>query len=437
MDSSLIKILTISTSPWDDANSSGNTLSNLFLNWDNVELSNIFCRESFPNNNVCKYYYRITAKMLAMNLFSSKRIGKAFIYDSAQSDKYNTSENAGKSSFEKKFIAVIHRYNLNFAYFIENILWKLNLWQNKKFDEFLQERSPNVIFAFAIPSVQRQLLLEYAKKKTNAKVVLMITDNVCNEYFSSNGKRGKEKAKRMKNILRLADKIYAITDELIGAYSKEFGVDISILRKACNFNVSVCNSSGSPIRIVYAGNLLYGRIEILRALGEAICKINFKEQKMFLEIYSGTEISNSEKKSLNISGASVFCGSRPFDEIKSIFLQSDIVLHVESFDPKQIDYVKFSFSTKITDALESGRNFMVIGPKGISSVEYPKRIPGTIIIDNLNQIQDTINSIVSGKVDLIKNAELIREYAMKHHSREVVLSTFKNDVNQLCNDKMI
>ena len=47
-----MKVLVISRNAWDDANSIGNTLSNLFAGIDDIEIANIYFRASKPNNNI-------------------------------------------------------------------------------------------------------------------------------------------------------------------------------------------------------------------------------------------------------------------------------------------------------------------------------------------------------------------------------------------------
>lgn len=66
-------------------------------------------------------------------------------------------------------------------------------------------------------------------------------------------------------------------------------------------------------------------------------------------------------------------GPRSYDEIKHIMHEADVVLHVESFDEKSIETVKYSFSTKIIDCLQSGSQILGVGPSGIASIEYLKK----------------------------------------------------------------
>ena len=57
-----MKILVFSNCEWDNTNSLGNTLSNFFEGeiWKNDDFYNIYMRNSLPNNNVCKNYYRMS-----------------------------------------------------------------------------------------------------------------------------------------------------------------------------------------------------------------------------------------------------------------------------------------------------------------------------------------------------------------------------------------
>ncbi len=268
-------------------------------------------------------------------------------------------------------------------------------------------------------------MLRFLKQNTNAKIVLFLVDNVCAKYLSGDGKEGLKEFQRLKEMFKLSEKNYGISEELRKIYGSKFGVDIAPLYKGCDFSTPVKTSAGNPVRIVYAGNLLYRRLDTLISLAKALKNINGNTQKYFLEVYSGTDISDKEKQSLNILETSQFCGSRSYDEIKEILSAADMVLHVESFEEDQIENVKYSFSTKITDCLQSGSVLTVIGPKGISSVEYSRHIPGAIVIDDTDQIQATFSELTIDS--LPERACAIREFAVKYHSIDAAHKSLQED----------
>ena len=46
-------VLILSRDSWNDTNSSGNTMSNYFKNWDSKCIANIYCRDEIPDNKIC------------------------------------------------------------------------------------------------------------------------------------------------------------------------------------------------------------------------------------------------------------------------------------------------------------------------------------------------------------------------------------------------
>ena len=94
---------------------------------------------------------------------------------------------------------------------------------------------------------------------------------------------------------------------------------------------------------------------------------------------------------------------------------ADIVLHVESFEEKQKELVKYSFSTKIIDCLQSGNVVLGIGPSNIASIEYLKKIDGAFVIDDMDNIFDSISKILNEKNILNENAKKTRDFAKENN----------------------
>lgn len=58
------------------------------------------------------------------------------------------------------------------------------------------------------------------------------------------------------------------------------------------------------------------------------------------------------------------------EKFKSIFFNSEALLHTESFDEDSIDLVKNSISTKIADSLASGIPIFAYGSSQIASMQH-------------------------------------------------------------------
>ena len=86
-----MNILVITKAAWDDRIASGNTLSNFFNGWKDVNFFCLYSREAMPNNNVCSEYYSVSPISIVKNLFRPSKIGKRFRYDSNSGNGQNPS----------------------------------------------------------------------------------------------------------------------------------------------------------------------------------------------------------------------------------------------------------------------------------------------------------------------------------------------------------
>lgn len=77
---SVLRILILSNTPWDNSNSFGNSFSNIFSGIDNIEIANIYCRYGEPDNCIVKKYFQITEKSLIKILKTARpRPGKKYL----------------------------------------------------------------------------------------------------------------------------------------------------------------------------------------------------------------------------------------------------------------------------------------------------------------------------------------------------------------------
>ena len=414
-----MRVLVVSDIEWSDDNSLGNTMSNLFLGNKEISVASLYRRTSNPSNLLCKKYFRISYISILKNFFKKEQIGEYFELEKPLSTK---TEVTG----EKKAIGLIHKLKLNkLVYFIEDMLFATKKWENKKYKKFLEEFNPDIIFSFAKAS-KTQLLFEknILKHLKNCKKATFVVDDI---YGANQNKKYK---KIIAEQLNLASKVYYITPSLRDEYKEIFGVDGDILTKGCDFSLPVIKKENPIKTIVYAGNLLYGRDNTLINLANAINNHNKgNENKLYLKVYSPTLIDDTVKNALNINGASEFCGAKPFLEIVEILNKADLVLQVESFDKKQQKIVKHSFSTKITDCMQSGSVLFAIGPKEVASMQAANDIDGAFVAFSVEEISDTIKQIAYA--DLYKNAIKTREYAKEHFGIDKIQEKLVKDFKEI------
>lgn len=407
-----MNVLIITRSAWDDSNSTGNTMSNLFNEYPIDNIANLYVRSAMPNNCVCKNYYSISDKDVFRSLFSFNKIaGKAFTWEIR---KDRSSGSFSKDEIEEdKLYSFFRKKSFVWALWGQDLLWRLGNWRNQNLDNFLDQFKPDIIFSPSFHTSYTHRILWYIQKKTNAKVVLFHAD----DYLSIQKKgvsfleqhNQKIRAKVVESSALKADINYCISHLQQEEYQKKIGKEMKLLYKGADFSNQpdyTLPKENNPIKIVYIGSVLYGRWRTLSLLAKEISKINNVEKKFELIIYSQYALTKEMKDNMIIEGASIFKGKIPSNQVKDTLMNGDIVLHLESFDNVEKEKTRLSFSTKIVDCLNSGRALMAIGWDKAASIDYLIKNDAALVATDENEIFNILKEIQN-------NPSILLEYANK------------------------
>lgn len=404
-----MKILVLTRSSWDDTNSTGNTMSNFWAGWDPDNIANIYCRSSAPNNNVCKLYYSLSEKDLFLSIFNRKfSAGNVFSWD-------NLSQNtiAVDRVFinEDRLYGFFRKNSFTIALWLRELLWGVGRWKNNKLRKFLNDFKPDAIFATSFSATYPHSVIWYLKEVTNAKVILFHADDCLTVKGLGGSPLARLKreisARTVKESAKKADLNYCISPRQQQEYTVKLGKEMRLLYKGDDFKDNPpLKEVAEKIRIVYIGSILYGRWKTIGILARAIKNINIKKSVYELVIYSQYKPSKKEMKAMVIDGASCFLGKVPSEQIPQIFSDADIVLHVESFENRERNETRLSFSTKIVDCLHSGRCLLAIGWEEAASIDYLKKNDAALVATNENEIIGLLTNIAN-------NPSIISEYSQK------------------------
>lgn len=426
-----MNILVIRHNVWDDSNAGGNTLSNFFSGLDEANLSYLYSRKAIPNNKICSHYFTIPEKDILLNFFSREKIGHEFNFSHDVVRNENT-----KDKFEESVLKKLKKFDSGILRLLIDFLWISKRWYNKNYRNFIQKTNPDIVFAYATNFSRLYALLDSIKTITNTKIVLFITDDV-----TVKTKRGifhhihwKLGQKYLKKCIDISSNCYGITPALCSEYQNKFNKSFHLLRKGCDLSSTQVKSYvGNPLKLVYAGNLYYGRDKSLIYLINIIDEINRTSncQVFALAIYSNSIVPRKLGNCIADSPSVQILGVKPYSEIMNILAESDLVLHIESFSEKAIEYTRLSFSTKITDCMQSGSCLLAIGPDTVASMQEIQQIPGAIAITDINDLKPILVGIAENPNQLLQRAKSIQKHAHAMFSVEMVRESLRSDFQRL------
>lgn len=433
------KVLIISRDSWNDTNNSGNTLSNLFQHWSKDEIATIYCREEIPNNSVCTQYFKISEGLLIKKILGKNKVaGVREIFEQNPNKATISIEAIQAEKSEKKIYDFFRNNRWHIFLWAREFLWALGLWKSKELKNFIQDFNPDIIYFPTCDSFYMHNLLYFVKKRTAAKLVSFHCDDLVtyrqyswsplywiNRYLLR---------KKMDKTITLSDKNYCIIDEQAKVYQDIYGINFDLLYKTGKFSVKPKTKQiTSPLKMVYAGNVIYGRIDTIRNLAKAIKKINQQGLQIVFEIYTANPIETTIKKELEAIEGICLKGKVNYAQIPEILSSSDVLLHVESFEKQQMLATSLSFSTKLVDYFEAAKPILAIGWEKAASVKYLKENNLGFVASNDSELQEQLQKILDNKAMLSQFADNVWEFGRQNHNKEIVLSTFENQLQFLIN----
>lgn len=222
-----------------------------------------------------------------------------------------------------------------------------------------------------------------------------------------------------------------MTEEQQAYIEDKLHANIGILRKSGESRYQE-RGAHNPIRIVFAGNLLYHRYKTIISIRNAIGKINKDGQKMHLDIYTGTELPGRKIMEILDDGINSSMHSLVAPEkVMDIYAGSDIALHVESFDLKDRLMVRMSFSTKIVDCLESGCAIVAIADQKQAGLQYLKKEDAAICVTKQDDIERTLKRLIDHPVIIEEYKLKAKKCLEKNHDSEKNRKMLENDFERI------
>lgn len=422
-----MKILVVTLPPWRDDKGDGNVLSNLFSGVD-AEFAQIYCMAGMPDNQLCSRYLQMDDHMMISALRHHTCPVKTFTDEEVKGQSYAEQ----KKSEDKGFYQFFWKHKLELFYVFREWIWDLAPWKCDELTQFVKDFNPDIIYAPCYANVFMLKLARYLHAITDAPVFTCVYDDIYSLHqFRLDPVFWLRRFRIRHNIRKtmpVFSRIYTFTGEEKEFLEKHFGKEASILRKS-GIPSTAHEELHSPLKLIYAGGIYLNRWKTLLLIRNAIAEINADGQKMILDIYTDNEVYDKEAaEKLNDGINSRLHAAVPMEQLRKLYSDSDIALHVESFDAKNRTAVRMSFSTKIVDCLESGCAVLAIADPKQAGISYLKEEDAAICVTDQKKIGNTLKKLASSAEMILEYQEKARACLIKNHSPEMTAAQLNKDL---------
>lgn len=429
-----MKILLITAEEWNDYVYGNGVLTNWFTGFD-AEFAQIYTSPGLPSNKVCNKYFQIDERQMVKSLYSNTKAGREVKMPTNERE-----QDAAKSNAQRKGIYGLFKKLSLWMHtpivMLQDFIWITGRYDKVALQLFIDGYKPDVVFCPQLGNPKMWRLEKLVKSMTNAPFIAFTGDDEASyqqvnksplfwlrRWYCHNG---------LKNSVKIFSHYFMHSKEQAQDYTNEYGVPTSTLYKCGDFsNEFVKKSVGSPIRLVYAGRLYCNRWKTLAEIGKALHEINKHGERMVLDIYTQESLTNEQRKALSPENSVYMKGSVNPQQLKEVYRNADIALHVESMDKKNRLATRVSFSTKIIDLMASSCAILAVCWNRHCGYQYLRDNNAAFCVDNYSDILPMLQRIVDNP-SLVQNyAQKAYECGRKNHSREKIQKQIRDKFEEL------
>ena len=420
------RILIIATTPYSE-NYSSRAMDAEFHFWEKENVAQIFTRNIIPTKGHCGELFQISdSKLLKRWLHKTKEVGTIYQYDElADSGANQIIDDSAMQKLGTKHTPTIE--------ILRRMLWRKKYWCTDELNDWLDKFNPECIFYNFSNHIFTQQIAFYAAERYGIPIITAIGDDF---YFNDQKLlspayhvyRSIFKKLTRRILSRKNSSAVYCSDKIRDKYNGEFGLD----GETIYLGSTISRKPFSPINrdnpvIAYFGNIRLGRNNSLLDVATALGHINPDYR---LEVYSG-ESDPTYYQALKNHPNVIYGGKVPYSQVQKRTAESDIVVVVEGFQPEDIDFTRYSLSTKAADSLASGAAVLSYGPEDAGVIGYLISTQATASCTNKNKLEDCLRQLITD-VDLQKrNYDQAVSVFQKNHTLESSCSVFENIVKKV------
>ena len=387
------KVLIVATTPYSE-NDSSRSMDSYFHYWNKENVRQVFSRNWKPQKGHCGELYQITdAELVKRWLHRTNAIGKIYRYEELEEQGSNeVMEGSDAVAFGYK----IGRLHTPTVELLRGLLWRKKYWCTKQLTDWLDAYKPEVVFYNFTYNLFLAKIAVFIADRYNIPIITAVADDY---YFNDSPSLSPAYLLFRKKYKRLVRELFSHDgravygcDMIHDKYAGEFGLDGDTIY----FNSTVRHRLFKPVNsddpvFVYFGSIRLGRYKSLLDIANVLQEVN---PNIRLKVYSNETDSRYYQDLMNHPSI-VWGGAIPYDQVKKEMENADVYVVTESFAPEDINFTRYSLSTKAADGLMSGLAVLGYGSAESGVISYLDSTKAAMVCTSPAALKDTIIQLIT------------------------------------------
>jgi glycosyltransferase involved in cell wall biosynthesis len=188
-------------------------------------------------------------------------------------------------------------------------------------------------------------------------------------------------------------------------------------------------SKSNPLILTFIGGLYsYLHKDSIEDILNTVSKLNSEGSPIEMHLYGERYPKSFLEEEISQKGVFHHGLVMPLEKKYEIIKNSHAFVIPSSFDPKINQDYQYSFPTKLTEFIASGKPLIYYGPNNTAASNFCKKHKGIILIDtkSQNSIFNTLSRLINDYQNLKSASEENSESIKDTLSKEIILNNFHN-----------
>ena len=377
-----IHVLYISYTLFGDECATGQTLKNIFFECKKIKILQ-YCLDYTDK------YHNVEEETV---FFSKKRSPLFYLLKSAYRNRDRGDSNHGAAVEVNRLsgspVVILARA------FLDILPKRLDRKAYSVIDSF----NPDVIYTTG-ENITTLIQALKISKRYNAPIVMHMMDNNEDSVYAF-----LPYTKLFRSIyLSLLGKVYkrscyniAISPKMAKEFSSRHKVQFDYAMNCITETHESTEKVNNPLRFVFSGGLHGGRANMLKKMGEIISSDKWLANNVSLDVFtSPANVAYYKDELSNVLNLNNYV---PQEEMFENLGEADVLVHCESFEQEEIEFFRYSMSTKIPEYLSVGRPILCFGPMEICTVEYLADNNVGCVATNPEELRQSIELLAKNRI---------------------------------------
>lgn len=361
-ETSLPRVLVVTSNNFNLQSGGGITLTNLFRGWPADRLANLHEDPTPPDRSVCTNFFQLTGREVhwsfPFSLFERGLTGRG-------AAETTTAMGAGAPTrtWKRRLLS-------------DGVPRSVSL--TPELTRWIDAFKPDLVYGF-LGSIAQIRLTQLIADRWQAPVALHIMDDWPSSLYTEGALGLVMRPILLREFRAMLDRSaarLAIADHMAREYERRYGGEFGAFANALDLNewrqtARTSWSVGSPAIVRYIGSILAeSQRDAIRDVCESVRRLRERGRAVTLSVHSPA-VQTAELRAWGFSEDILkICPAPASHDVPGLMASADVLLLPFNFDEASVRYTQLSMPTKIPAYMISGTPVLVYGPETVAAVRY-------------------------------------------------------------------